>query len=74
MKNPRWLLVIGFVPGLAFKGLRLNKLENVMFINRDSETYKVKQIFLQMSMKLKGSPLLTSNVPNYNSFIKTPRK
>ena len=27
MKNPRWLLVIGFVPGLAFKGLNQTNFE-----------------------------------------------
>ena len=49
-------------------------LTGIVFVTGHKENSLQAMVFLQMSMKFKGSSLLSSYIPYYNGFIKTTRK
>ena len=49
-------------------------LTSIVFVTGYKENSLQATVFLQMSMKFKGSSLLSSYIPYYNGFIKTTRK
>ena len=59
-----------FIFGLLFQW----NLTSIVFVTGYKENSLQSTFFLQMSMKFKGSALLSSYIPYYNGFIKTTRK